>query len=139
MADVCAAGVPIGSGPCPVCDATEDNDCGGMTPAAQELARQTDKIREHFSILQDGPARYVLADNRSDDPCPVYVTLCGAMAALETRLAEEVNACGQILADASKPASGGKPLPREEAVRRMDDLRKVMEGAYDLRSVEGEG
>lgn len=49
------------------------------------------------------------------------------------------NACGQILADAAKPASGGKPLPREEALRRMDDLRKVMESAYDLRDVAGAG
>lgn len=48
------------------------------------------------------------------------------------------NACGQILADASKPASGGKSLPRDEATKRMDDLRKVMEGAYDLRTVQGE-
>lgn len=49
------------------------------------------------------------------------------------------NACGQILADAAKPASGGKALPRTEALRRMDDLRKVMQGAYDLRTVRGEG
>lgn len=48
------------------------------------------------------------------------------------------NACGQILADAAKPQSGGKSLPRAEAVRRMDDLRKVMEAAYDLRTVEGD-
>lgn len=48
------------------------------------------------------------------------------------------NACGQILADASKPASGGKPLPRDEATKRMDDLRDVMQGAYDLRTVQGE-
>lgn len=48
------------------------------------------------------------------------------------------NACGQILADAAKPQSGGKPLPREEAIRRMDDLRMVMEAAYDLRDVRGD-
>lgn len=48
------------------------------------------------------------------------------------------NACGQILADAAQPAAGGKPLPRDAALKRMDDLRKVMEAAYDLRTVEGE-
>jgi len=54
--------------------------------------------------------------------------LCAALA----------NACGQILADAAKPQAGGKPLPIDEAIRRMDDLRRVMEAAYDLRNVEGE-
>jgi hypothetical protein len=49
------------------------------------------------------------------------------------------NAIGLVLADAGHPGPGGKPLPREEAVRRFDDLRKVMEGAYDLRDVRGEG
>lgn len=53
--------------------------------------------------------------------------LCAALA----------NACGQILADAGQPQSGGKPLPKAEAVKRMDDLRRVMEAAYDLRTVEG--
>jgi len=55
--------------------------------------------------------------------------LCSALA----------NACGQILADAGTPQSGGKALPREEALKRMDDLRRVMEAAYDLRTVQGEG
>lgn len=54
--------------------------------------------------------------------------LCAALA----------NACGQILADAAIPQAGGKPLPKAEAVKRMDDLRVVMEAAYDLRTVEGE-
>lgn len=49
------------------------------------------------------------------------------------------SACGQILADASLPASGGKPLPREEALKRMDALRTVMGAAYELRFVAGEG
>lgn len=47
------------------------------------------------------------------------------------------NACGQILADAAVVPAGGKALPREEALNRMDALRKVMESAYDLRSVKG--
>lgn len=48
------------------------------------------------------------------------------------------NAIGQILADASKPQSGGKPLPRSAALARMNNLKKVMKGAYDLRDIEGE-
>lgn len=42
------------------------------------------------------------------------------------------NACGQILADS-------KDMPRDKALERMDSLREVMQGAYDLRGVEGEG
>lgn len=48
------------------------------------------------------------------------------------------NAIGQILADGSKPESGGKPMPRSHAMARINDLKKVMKGAYDLRDVEGE-
>lgn len=48
------------------------------------------------------------------------------------------NAIGQILADASTPQSGGKPMPRSAAMARIKDLQKVMKGAYDLRDVKGE-
>lgn len=27
-----------------------------------------------FEILEDGPGRFVLVDNESDDPAPVYLT-----------------------------------------------------------------
>lgn len=47
------------------------------------------------------------------------------------------NTIGFILADAAKPKLGGKALPRSQALERMDALRKVMEGAYDLRDIEG--
>lgn len=40
------------------------------------------------------------------------------------------NACGHILADS-------KDMPRDTALERMDRLREVMQGAYDLRNVEG--
>lgn len=59
------------------------------------------------------------------------------------------NACGQILADAAStnadPPEGvsmpkrGEGLPREKALERMDHLRVIMESAYDLRNVEGQG
>ena len=42
------------------------------------------------------------------------------------------NACGQILA-------ARKDMPRAATIERMDRLREVMEGAYDLYGVEGEG
>ncbi len=42
------------------------------------------------------------------------------------------NACGQILA-------GGQDMSRAAALERMDRLREVMEGAYDLHGVAGEG
>lgn len=58
------------------------------------------------------------------------------------------NACGQILADAATPNAEPPPgvtmpkrgsgLPREKALDRMDQLRVVMQGAYDLRTVQGE-
>jgi len=47
------------------------------------------------------------------------------------------NACGLILADAAKTAPGGKPLPRDKAIERMNALRTIMESAYDLRDVKG--
>lgn len=40
------------------------------------------------------------------------------------------NAAGQILGDS-------KDMPRDVAVGRMDDLRRVMEAAYDLRKIDG--
>ena len=55
------------------------------------------------------------------------------------------NACGQILADAAHPRPTklrpkvGKAMPREHAIERMDALRTIMEGAYDLRDIAGEG
>lgn len=49
------------------------------------------------------------------------------------------NAIGQILRDAAEAPAGAKGLPREEALKRMDDLRQVMQGAYDLNDVKGEG
>jgi len=49
------------------------------------------------------------------------------------------NAIGQILADGARPQSGGEPMPRSAALARMNDLKKVMKGAYDLRDVQGEG
>lgn len=48
------------------------------------------------------------------------------------------NAIGHILADSAKSQSGGKSLPRDGAISRMDDLREVMQAAYDLRDVAGE-
>ncbi len=41
------------------------------------------------------------------------------------------NACGQILA-------GSKDMPRDIALERMDSLREIMAGAYDLYGIEGE-
>jgi hypothetical protein len=64
--------------------------------------------------------------------------LCVAMA----------NAIGHILADSGSPLPPGvryapgaapKTMPRDAAMRRLDDLRVVMESAYDLRDVRGSG
>ena len=41
------------------------------------------------------------------------------------------NACGMILA-------ASKDMPRDAAMDRMDSLRLIMGGAYDLYDVEGE-
>lgn len=41
-----------------------------------------------------------------------------------------VNAAGQILGDS-------RDMPRAAAIGRMDDLRRVMEAAYDLRKIDG--
>ncbi len=41
------------------------------------------------------------------------------------------NACGLILA-------GSKDMSRDHALERMDSLRTIMAGAYDLYGVEGE-
>lgn len=35
-----------------------------------------------FEVLNDGPGRWVLVDNGSDDPCPVYPTEEAANAAM---------------------------------------------------------
>jgi len=43
-----------------------------------------------------------------------------------------LNACGLILA-------GQSDIPRDHALERMDGLREVMHGAYDLYDVKGEG
>lgn len=37
---------------------------------------------ERFEILNDGPGRWVLVDNESDDPAPVYDTQAAAEAAM---------------------------------------------------------
>lgn len=42
------------------------------------------------------------------------------------------NVTGHLLADQ-------KDMDRAHALARMDDLRAVMEGAYDLRDIRGEG
>lgn len=57
--------------------------------------------------------------------------VCAAMA----------NAIGHILFDAGRPPPGaiGKALPKADALKRMDNLRQVMEAAYELRGVEGNG
>lgn len=34
--------------------------------------------RAHFSITEDGPDRFVLADDRTDDPAPVFSTRAAA-------------------------------------------------------------
>ena len=64
--------------------------------------------------------------------------LCVAMA----------NAIGKIMAEAAAPMADpppgvtmqrrGKGLPRSAALGRMDDLRVVMEAAYDLHGAEGQ-
>lgn len=38
--------------------------------------------RQYFHVLSDGPDRYVLIDDRSDDPAPVYESEVEAYAAL---------------------------------------------------------
>jgi len=41
------------------------------------------------------------------------------------------NACGHILADS-------KDMPRETAMLRINDLKKIMQAAYELRDTVGE-
>lgn len=43
-----------------------------------------------FEILEDGPNRYVLVDNESDDPTPVYSTMIEAMAALAAQSPQKI-------------------------------------------------
>jgi hypothetical protein len=42
-----------------------------------------------FQILEDGPEQWVLVDNTSDDPCPVYTTRAAAEAALAEQTKED--------------------------------------------------
>ena len=69
------------SEPCPVCGAADDEECRRPIP---ELAGE----REHYSILEDGPNRYVLVDDRTDDPAPVYSTAEAAADALDALVRE---------------------------------------------------
>ncbi len=87
----CGAGFPIGSGPCPVCSADDGQECGGVDDA-KALNTSRDTIRAHYRILEDGPGRFVLVDERSDDPAPVYVTIDAATAAMEALVAAELGA-----------------------------------------------
>jgi len=41
------------------------------------------------------------------------------------------NACGHILADS-------KDMPRSAAMKRIDDLKTIMQSAYELRGTVGE-
>ena len=72
----CAGDQELSSGPCPKCGATDDDRC--PYPARPEIEGE----REHYSILNDGENRFVLCDDRSDDPAPVYPSLEAAEAAL---------------------------------------------------------
>lgn len=44
--------------------------------------------RKHFKVLNDGEDRYVLCDDRTDDPAPVYQTEKDAMAEVNRRCEE---------------------------------------------------
>lgn len=44
---------------------------------------------ERYQILNDGPGRWVLVDNQSDEPCPVYMSRAEAELALRERIAED--------------------------------------------------
>ena len=82
----CLAGFQISDGPCTTCGATDDDKCRRATP--RDLA--ADALRVHFSILEDGPDRFVLVDQRTDEDAPVYPTIGAAEAALDQRLYDEV-------------------------------------------------
>lgn len=46
--------------------------------------------RKHFKVLNDGEARYVLCDDRTDDPAPVYPTEKDAVAELNRRCEDDL-------------------------------------------------
>ena len=68
MIGECAGGVKIGFAACPKCGATEDDTCRFPIP---EIPGE----REHFNVLMDGPNQFVVWDDRTDDPAPVFPTL----------------------------------------------------------------
>lgn len=54
-----------------------------------EADDEAETVRPHrFTILNDGPDRFVLVDTESDAPAPVYTTAAEAEAALTKALAE---------------------------------------------------
>lgn len=50
---------------------------------AAKIARQALGQEPRFAIVNDGPGRWVLVDNWSDDPCPVYESREAAQAAVD--------------------------------------------------------
>ena len=57
--------------------------------ALDMLAEEESKPPQRFTIVNDGPDRFVLADAESDEPtAPVYATAAEAEAALAERLRE---------------------------------------------------
>jgi len=87
-----------------------------------------------FAISEKNDPVSTLAHALTDEAGPIALKMgiskmdvCVAMA----------NAIGFILADARMPARGFTGMPKQTAMDRMDDLRKAMALAYDLREIDG--
>lgn len=86
-----------------------------------------------MELISEDSAIHRFANGLSSDA----EKMCAAMGMSKWDLCVALaNACGHILADAAHPGLG-KGLPRDKALERMDALREVMQGAYDLRDVAG--
>jgi len=60
-----------------------DEACRLLTCEDKARLKEREGERVHFSIIEDGPDRFVLLDDRSEDPAPVFETAERAVDYLE--------------------------------------------------------
>jgi len=60
-----------------------DETCGRLTCEDRVRLKEREAERVHYSIIEDGPERFVLVDDRSEDPAPVFLSVEAAADHLE--------------------------------------------------------
>lgn len=97
-----------------------------------ELARLRAEVLEelaHQEILNDGPNRWVLTDDRSDDPCPVYETREQAFLAMFEN-------CGVESLRAQPAIEGLRPLLVAEIMKLVSPAPIPMERKPTIAEIE---